>query len=162
MIENFECELAWNAGLGSMLVYNAVLGYAKKDNRQQGFPLLLSGLLLGLLFHSDTVRILHSKRNPGILYKLESEYPEFRLGLRERVGSFLDLALASISLAAESGLVTVGETTGGLYVARKTCPEALQPVDETIKDKAKVARRIGECFATMRIEEIIRLTGVAF
>lgn len=160
MIHDFECELAWNAGLGSMLVYNAVLGYAKKDVQQRGFPFLLSGLLFGLVFHADTVKNLRSRRNPGILYKLESEYPEFRLGLKDRVSSFLDLAFASISLAAESGLVIVGETTGGLYVAKKTCPNALRPADGTIKDMAKVARSVGECLATMSIEEIVRLTGV--
>ncbi|WP_332771622.1 three component ABC system middle component [Pseudomonas sp. ESBL1] len=148
-----EIYLMQNPALGAVLIWRFTEGYAPKGCGQLPcLPLLF--IVLPILYQ-EQLRNAAIATNPSsglrvFAGKFKSEQ-EILFGIQGRMLRLRDVSLASISIAIQSGLISLNTSTTGVESLR---PKAPADMDEKITAMMKAAQKLGQWCKTLTIQEV--------
>lgn len=166
-ILNQEAKNVQNPALGSYIIWQFCISYAKHSNSEDGPPLPLIFLLLPLLFKEDTFEVISSTRKAtGLRASFEklnqSNNPlkDIVLSINKGVIDYKKITLDSLSISVASKLVAI-ETNSGLVISLTESKPSAKYVDSA-KQYQKCAEKLGIWFSNLTIHEVSSLLKVRF
>ncbi|GAA5480026.1 three component ABC system middle component [Haloferula helveola] len=157
----FEKNAIQNPILGAEAIWTATKACYKKSSQINGLPFAASFVILPLALHSRTAETLATKNLQGALIKSLSENREIPFGLQERVEELSDLTLASISLAAASGLITLDPVHDRPLVPY-TNRHPIQHANQEVKNILAASKRIGHAIAELSFSRLCSILNLKF
>jgi hypothetical protein len=156
----FEQRFIQNSVWGAHLLWVAVKECYERNERRSGisFPLLF--LILPLSFHKSTAKALYNKKYPGALFKAISENREIPLGLQKRMEGLAQQTLKSLNFCVSSGLLSVDKEDQVEIVPIKNSKMNYSGYE--CKLSINAAKRIGQSFSELNIEQICRHLNIRF
>jgi len=156
----FEQRLTNNTALASHLISIAVRECFEANLRKSGieFPLIFT--ILPLVFHSQTAESLATKKRPGVLIKALSENREIPLGLQERMEGFAELTLEALSLGFSANLFYL-DVNGTMEIVPGE-DSGMDFVHPQIKTASNAAKRVGQSFSELGLEQICIYLNIRF
>lgn len=148
-----EIYLMQNPALGAALIWRFAEGYAPKGYGQLPcLPLLF--IVLPILYQEQLRNAaIATKPSSGLRVfagKFKSEQ-EILFGIQGRMLRLRDVSLASISIAIQSGLISLNTSTTDVESLR---PKAPVDMDEKITAMMKAAQKLGQWCKTLTIQEV--------
>ncbi len=156
----FEQKLIQNTALAMELLHAVILEHYKKNKATTGLKFPLIFLVLPLLFQKRTTNVLYNKASPGSIYKAISENREIPIGLQNRMEAYFENTFDAISLGLSVKLFAIDYPVGEIVPIKKNL--VCEDHSEDTKCMLAAAKRIGQTFSELTIEEIAQTLKVVF
>ncbi len=157
----FEQRIIQNEGLAAEAIWQAVYEAYESKGRTEGVYLPLAFIVLPLTFHQQTAAVLHSKTQPGALYKALAEHREITVGLQSRMQAMSSRTFAALSIGFHSGLLLLDPNhERHLIPGRRTQP--INHVSDDVKLILNAAKRVGQAFAEMTTVQLVTQLNIRF
>lgn len=158
-----EIEIIQNPALGSYLLW--VYGRAFQNDHETPSPVLLAFLVLPLLLHKPTVKLITSTYKRSGLSLFAGKFAENRedlLAVQARAAALRPLTLQSISIGASARLLTVNYETGALRANQLDDGLKAPSLPERLKALPPAAEKLGHWFATSGPHQVATTLRVEF
>jgi hypothetical protein len=158
-----EIEIIQNPALGSYLLW--VYGRAFQNDHETPSPVLLAFLVLPLLLHKPTVKLITSTYKRSGLSLFAGKFAENRedlLAVQARAAALRPLTLQSISIGASARLLTVNYETGALRANQLDDGLKAPSLPERLKALPAAAEKLGHWFATSGLHQVATTLRVEF
>jgi hypothetical protein len=155
-----EIEAVQNAAIGAALVWRQGLGY-QAEASSRPIPLPLTFLVLPICLHKQTLEFVSSTNKSSGLTLFAAKIGRDREGLfaiHSRALLLRNLTLASLSVGAKSGLLSVDYATAAVRANTQKPPF----VPERIKVHLNAAEKLGTWFGRMPMEQVAAVLKVEF
>lgn len=156
----FEQKVSQNTALAMEMLHVVVLEYYSMKKGRVGLKFPLAFLILPMIFQKRTTDALYNKTSPGSIYKALTEDREITVGLQKRMEACYDHTIHAISLGIHAELFAIDYSPGEFIPRRKTVIESNH--DDDIKKMINAAKRLGQTFFELTIEEIAQTLKVVF
>lgn len=144
-----------NPALGAVVLWHFARAYSQVDGQKHGVSLPLCFLVLPMIWHNDTVKVISSTRANSGLRKFVSKYTETEaardvlLAIHPRAMRWRNKTKASMRLGFSTGLF-------GLEGSRViSLSSAVEPTsNSTQSTMTDAAEKLGLWFAGMSVQEV--------
>lgn len=158
-----EIEIIQNPALGSYLLW--LYGREFQKDREWPSPVLLTFLVLPLLLHKPTVKLISSTYKRSGLSLFAGKFSETRedlLAVQGRVAELKPLTLQSLAVGASTRLLTV-DYEAATVRANQLDDDAKAPrLPERLKALPAAAEKLGCWFATSGPHQVATTLRVEF
>lgn len=159
----FENQVIQNTALATEALSTCAASYYKETQKAHGLSFQVSFLVLPLVFHQRTAKILSSKNRPGILPKVLAESRDLTLGLQRRLEAMAPLTLQALNVGFASGCLRFdGEHEDGPEVLPGAALPAFEHTDEYVLELLNAARRLGIVFHEVPFPQLCAQLRVSF
>lgn len=158
-----EIEIIQNPALGSYLLWH--YGQEFQKDHEIPSPVLLSFLVLPLLLHKPTVKLVASTFKRSGLSLFAAKYGENRedlLALQGRAAALRPLTLQSLAIGASTKLLTVNYEAGTMRANQLGDGVKAPTLPERLKALAPAAEKLGHWFATSGPHQVAMTLRVEF
>jgi hypothetical protein len=143
-----ECRAILNPALGSVLIWRFCVGYYEQNRRAAAMPLPMAFLVLPILLHEQTARLVSSTQRASGLRKFAEKFSssaeaktDLLLALGSRARRMRPLTLESLRLAFYGSLLGLDSNSGGIFPLSTTAPAAGIP--ESVRPMLANAEKLG-------------------
>ncbi len=147
-----EYRLMQNPALGGICLWAFACRYWEAKNRSDGVSLALAPCVLPVVFHHESVELLHRRRFDGGLLNALADDRSFAVALQERMENMLSQTFEALNVAFAANLIELDKTRTTLKPVRLTRPESAN--DRSLRPMLGVAERLGYWFAVYPLEQI--------
>ncbi|KAA8553798.1 three component ABC system middle component [Pseudomonas marginalis] len=158
---NDEIYLVQNPALGAILMWEFVKGY-KRQCTGAGPSLPFLFLVLPIIF-SEPLRTIIGKTNSTSGLRLFaakfSKEQELLLSIQRRMLALRQTSLSSVSIALDSGLLTLDCTTAVVNYSTKRYPPN---IPDTVRELGKHADKLGGWCGALSIQEVQTALRIGF
>lgn len=158
-----EMQIIQNPALGSYLLW--VYGKAFQKEHETPSPVLLAFLVLPLLLHKPTVKLITSTYKRSGLSLFAGKFAENRedlLAVQARAAVLRPLTLQSISIGASARLFAVDYEAGALRANQLADGFKAPSLPERLKALPPAAEKLGHWFATSGPHQVAMTLRVEF
>jgi hypothetical protein len=148
-----EVAYLLNPAFCSRILYGAVKKYNEISNRAFPFPLIY--LVLPLVLHKNTRRLINSKTAMLVWVK---KYPELFIGFAQRASDLVEITNEAVELLLQSGLLQL-KNEAGLQVNKTIrAMSKTKFTDDEIKECVNKSEHVGKWFAVVGSTETIYIS----
>jgi len=143
-----EIEIIQNPALGAYLLW--LYGLSFQREREIPSSVLLSFLVLPLLLHKPTVRLISSTYLRSGLALFAAKYAEARedlLAVQARTAALRSLTLQSLGVGATTRLLTIDYAAGTVRANQLDSDLSAPRLPERLKSLPSAAEKLGHWFA---------------
>lgn len=158
-----EIEIIQNPGLGGYLLW--LYGREFQKGHEIPSPLLLSFLVLPLLLHKPTVKLITStykSSGPSLFAGKSAENREDLLAVQARAAALRPLTLQSLAIGASARLLTVNYAAATLRANQLDDGTRAPSLPERLKSLPPAAEKLGHWFATSGPHQVATTLRVEF
>lgn len=155
-----------NPALCAVLQWRFAIGYQDQRQDSAGPPIHLAFLVVPLVLHPDSQRLLLSTRRSSGLrmftqkFSLASENRgDVLLAVQHRTELFRDVSLRGIQLAVATGLLTIRTESALLLPLSKTKPRSSLP---NVRALLNTSERLGGWMGELTLREVAFILKVRF
>lgn len=158
-----EIEIIQNPALGSYLLWRYGTGF--QEGRDIPSPALLGFLVLPLLLHKATLRLISSTQKRSGLSLFAGKFSEARedlLAVQSRTAALRPLTLQSLAVGASTRLLTIDYASATVRANRLDEGAEAPRVPERLKVMAVAADKVGYWFASVSAHQVAATLRVEF
>lgn len=156
----FEQNVSQNTALAMELLHVTIIEYYRESKGITGLKFPLVFLVLPMVFQRRITDSIYNKQKPGSIYKALTENREIPVGLQRRMENLYKKTMQAISMGISTGLFALDYQTGELFPKRKSVLSNGR--NDDIKRMFGAAKRLGQTFQELTIEEISQTLKVVF
>jgi hypothetical protein len=160
MIQTTEYQLIQNPALGAVCLWLFARRFWLAKDKVEGPSLILGTVVLPVVFHQETVRLLCRRHYDGGLLSARTDDRTLGTGLQQRISDMLPQTFSSLNFAFASELLGYSPTTGTITLLRETKLHKAIPVDQA--EMFWTAERLGFWFATLPVEQVCSHLRISF
>jgi hypothetical protein len=158
-----EIAIIQNPAFGAFALWKFGLGFQSEDGIPATLPLFF--LVLPLLLHTETVRVIESTKKASGLSLFTAKLGENReslLAVHERALVLRHLTLESVELGVRGGLLSVDYHVATVRANTLVESAAKPRIPERLKSLPACADKIGYWFSTTNINQLATALRVEF
>lgn len=158
-----EIEIIQNPALGSFLMWRYGTGF--QEGRDLPSPVLLGFLVLPLLLHKATFRLVSSTQNRSGLSLFAAKFSEARedlLAVQARAAVLRPLTLQSLAVGTSTRLLSIDYPAATMRANRLDEDAPAPKVPERLRPLAAAAEKLGHWFAVAGAHQVAATLRVEF
>lgn len=148
-----EVAYLLNPAFCGRILYGAVKKYNEISNRAFPFPLIY--LVLPLVLHKNTRRLINSKT--AMLVWVQ-KYPELFIGFAQRASDLVEITNEAVELLLQSGLLQLTNEAGLQVNKTIRAMSKTRFTDDEIKECVDKSEHVGKWFAVAGSTETIYIS----
>jgi hypothetical protein len=163
---NQEVKAVQNPALGATVLWRSVVGYEQGNGRGESTPLPILFLLLPILLHEETARMVASTNRASGLRKFAEKFfgtqakADLVFAIHTRALAMRGLTLDSLRISIAGGLLSVDSASASAFALSKT--PAAAGIAESVRDLLRSAEKLGYWLGELTLHEIGIILRVSF
>jgi hypothetical protein len=163
---NQEVRAVQNPALGAAVLWRSVVGYEQGNRKGAPTPLPILFLLLPILLHDETARVVASTNRGSGLRKFEEKFfgtqakADLVFAIHTRALAMRGLTLDSLRVSLAGGLLSIDPVSASAFALSKT--PAAAGIAESVRELLRSAEKLGYWLGELTLHEIGIILRVSF